>query len=100
MKLGFDPICFRTQATRMGEIGCIISSVGINVFAIQGVKKTLHIHRFSEVTPFFVANMFNLVLLVSVPQISLLLPGMMKYRQERANHKSVHFAPVDRESGS
>jgi C4-dicarboxylate transporter DctM subunit len=78
MKLGFDPIYFGVLVTRMGEIGCITPPVGINVFAIQGVSKVPMYTIFRGVIPFFICDIFNTILLVAVPQISLFLPNLMK----------------------
>ncbi|MBA7469246.1 C4-dicarboxylate TRAP transporter large permease protein DctM [subsurface metagenome] len=79
MSLGFDPIWFGILVTRVTEIGMITPPVGINVYVIQGVAKDVPIQTiFRGIVPFLIADICHVALLVSVPQLSLFLPGLMK----------------------
>jgi len=77
--LGFDPIWFGIIIVRMCEMGVITPPVGINVFVIKGVAKDVPLYTiFRGVVPFLIADLCHIALLVAIPQISLLLPNMMK----------------------
>jgi TRAP-type C4-dicarboxylate transport system permease large subunit len=77
--LGFDLIWFGGRVTAMGEIGVITPPVGINVFVVQGVAKDVPMYTiFKGVIWFFSANIVLMVILIAFPQISLLLPSLMK----------------------
>jgi C4-dicarboxylate transporter DctM subunit len=79
MSLGFNPIWFGVVMVRVCEIGLITPPVGLNVFIISGVAKDVPMYTiFRGIVPFLIADIFHVALLVAVPQISLLLPGMMK----------------------
>ena len=78
MNLGFDPIWFGVFMVRVGEIGMITPPMGMNVFALSGVAKDIPLFTiFRGIMPFLIADIFNVVLLVAFPQISLFLPNMM-----------------------
>jgi C4-dicarboxylate transporter, DctM subunit len=68
--LGFDPIWFGILIVVVVEIGLISPPVGMNLF----VLKTL----IPQVTPFFVADVIRLGILIAFPAISLWLPSLMK----------------------
>ncbi|OGO20112.1 MAG: C4-dicarboxylate ABC transporter permease [Chloroflexi bacterium RBG_16_50_9] len=79
LSLGFDPIWFGILITRMSEIGLITPPVGLNVYVIQGVAKDVPMQTiFQGIIPFLVADICEVALLISVPQLSLFLPGLMK----------------------
>jgi C4-dicarboxylate transporter, DctM subunit len=78
VKMGFDPIWFGVLVVRVVEIGLITPPIGLNVFIIRGVAKDISTFEiFSGVTPFFVADIVCVFLLVVFPQISLFLPSLM-----------------------
>jgi C4-dicarboxylate transporter DctM subunit len=77
--LGFDPIWFGIIIVRVTEIGLITPPVGINVFIIKGVAKEVPMETiFKGILPFFVADIFHVILLVAVPQLALFLPGLLR----------------------
>ncbi len=79
MSLGFNPIWFGVVMVRVCEIGLITPPVGLNVFIISGVARDVPMYTiFRGILPFLVADVFHVALLVAVPQISLLLPSLMK----------------------
>ena len=77
--LGFDPIWFGIIVVRMTEIAAITPPVGINVYAISGVARDVPIGTiFRGVTPFVIADIFHVCLLLFVPSVVLWLPALMK----------------------
>jgi len=60
------------------EISLITPPVGLNVFVLRGVQRDVTLGTiFRGVTPFWVADIFRLLLLIFVPAFSLWLPGLM-----------------------
>jgi len=77
--LGFDPIWFGILIVRVSEIGMITPPVGINVFVIKGVAKDVPMSTiFRGIVPFLIADICHVALLIVFPQLSLLLPNLMK----------------------
>ncbi len=76
---GFDPIWFGVVAVIVIEMGMITPPVGMNVFVVRGVAgpgvplTTV----FSGVTPFLIAMVVGLVLIILFPQIATLIPNTM-----------------------
>lgn len=80
VKLGFDPIWFGIIITRVTEIGVITPPVGMNVYVIKGVARDVPLSTiFKGITPFLVADIFSILLLLFVPQITLWLPSLITY---------------------
>jgi tripartite ATP-independent transporter DctM subunit len=75
--MGFDPVWFGVIFVRVAEIGLITPPVGMNCFVIAGVTGTPIGTVFRGILPFFIADLFHVILLVTVPKLSLLLPEMM-----------------------
>lgn len=60
------------------EISLITPPVGLNVFVLKGVLPEVSTTTiFKGVTPFWVADILRLTLLILVPTVSLFLPSMM-----------------------
>jgi tripartite ATP-independent transporter DctM subunit len=77
LSLGFDSIWYGVIMVRMIEIGLITPPMGLNVFILQGVTKAPLGTIFRGIIPFFVADIFHVILLVSFPGLSLFLPNTM-----------------------
>ncbi len=78
--LGFDLIWFGILVVVATEISLITPPIGMNVFVLKGVLKDVSVGTiFKGVTPFWVADIFRIVLLALVPALSLYLPSMMTY---------------------
>jgi C4-dicarboxylate transporter, DctM subunit len=77
MQLNFDPIWFGIIVTRVTEMGLISPPVGLNVYILNGITKVPMPTIFRGVLPFLAADVCELILLVSFPQISLFLPHLM-----------------------
>ena len=76
--LGFDPIWFGIVVVVVVEISLITPPVGLNVFVLKGVVGDVTTGAiFRGVTPFWVADLFRLALLVGAPGLVLWLPNSM-----------------------
>jgi TRAP-type C4-dicarboxylate transport system permease large subunit len=78
IKLGFDPIWFGVLMVVLLEMGVLTPPIGLNVFVVTGVTGVPNGEIFRGVTPFILVMCLGLAILVLFPQISLILPGMMK----------------------
>jgi TRAP-type C4-dicarboxylate transport system permease large subunit len=76
--LGFDPIWFGIIVVVVTEISLITPPVGLNVFVISNLFRSVGTGQvFRGVAPFVVADLFRISLLVLVPGIVLFLPNLM-----------------------
>ena len=76
--LGFDLIWFGILVVVATEISLITPPIGMNVFVLKGVLKDVSVRTiFKGVTPFWVADIFRIILIALVPAIALLLPSYM-----------------------
>jgi len=76
--LGFDLIWFGILVVVATEISLITPPIGLNVFVLKGVLKDVSVKTiFKGVTPFWVADIFRLLLLALIPSLSLFLPSLM-----------------------
>ncbi|WP_424982345.1 TRAP transporter large permease [Maritalea sp. S77] len=76
--LGFDPVWFGVVVVVVTEISLITPPVGLNVFILKNVVGDVTTGTiFKGVTPFWVADIIRLALLVGIPALSLFLPSQM-----------------------
>ncbi|WP_368185067.1 TRAP transporter large permease [Aestuariibius sp. HNIBRBA575] len=76
--LGFDPIWFGIVVVVVVEISLITPPVGLNVFILKGVVGDVSTGTiFKGVTPFWIADILRLALIVLLPVIVLFLPNQM-----------------------
>jgi len=76
--LGFDPVWFGIVVVVVTEISLITPPVGLNVFILKGVVGDVSTGTiFRGVTPFWIADIFRLALIVLVPWLVLVLPNSM-----------------------
>jgi tripartite ATP-independent transporter DctM subunit len=76
--LGYDPVWFGIVVVVVTEISLITPPVGLNVFILKGVVGDVSTGTiFRGVTPFWVADILRLSLLVLFPAIALFLPAAM-----------------------
>ena len=76
--LGFDLIWFGIIVVVVTEISLITPPVGLNVFVLRGVLGDVTTATiFRGVTPFWIADILRLAILVGIPAISLFLPSLM-----------------------
>ena len=79
LDLGFDPIWFGVIITLVMEMSLITPPVGINVFIISGIAKSVPMYTiFRGVLPFWFAILVAIFLLAVFPEIALYLPLTMK----------------------
>jgi TRAP-type C4-dicarboxylate transport system permease large subunit len=77
--LGFDPVWFGIIIVVVVMIGLISPPVGMNMFVVKSMLPGVATRTiFRGVTPFVVATIVLLALLVAFPSISLILPKLMK----------------------
>ena len=75
--LGFDPIWFGIVIVMVVELGLISPPVGMNLFVVQSTLSLPAGLLFRWITPFVVADVIRLALIVAFPAIVLLLPRLM-----------------------
>jgi C4-dicarboxylate transporter, DctM subunit len=77
-KSGFDPIWFGTMCVLLSCIGLITPPVGLNVFVVKGMAKDIPLFTiFKGITPFLIADIVAVILLIIFPDIALFLPRTM-----------------------
>lgn len=76
VSLGFDPIWFGIIVVMTVELGLITPPVGMNVFVIKSVVRSVDLKTiYKGVMPFIAVDLLRLVLLVAFPILSLWLPS-------------------------
>ena len=77
--LGYDPIWFGILVVIVVQIGMISPPVGMNIFVVKNLLQHVSIGTvFRGTTPFTVALIVMLALLIVFPQMATWLPGYMK----------------------
>ncbi|MDR7032721.1 TRAP transporter large permease [Mesorhizobium sp. BE184] len=75
---GFDGVWFGVMLVVLMQAGMILPPVGINLFVIQGIRRT---GRISDIawgsTPFVLAMVLLMALLIVFPQIAMFLPAAL-----------------------
>jgi tripartite ATP-independent transporter DctM subunit len=73
-------IWFGIIIVKMAELCLITPPIGLNCFVVAGVRPECSVQDvFNGVTPFFIADLFTIAMLIALPQIVLWLPGMMGF---------------------
>ena len=76
--LGYDPIWFGIIIVMVVELGLITPPIGMNVFVIKGIARDVPLYTiFRGVTPFIVAQIILILVLIAFPEIALWLPSTM-----------------------
>ena len=76
--VGFDPVWFGIFVIIVAEIGLITPPVGMNVFVVGSMLPDVPVQKiFRGLGPFLLADFLRLALLILLPAIALLLPGLM-----------------------
>jgi len=79
MELGYDPIWFGIVVVVITEISLITPPVGLNVFVLRGVLPDVSTATiFRGVTPYWIADLFRLAVIVAFPALSLWLPSFVR----------------------
>jgi len=75
---GFDGIWFGVAVVVLMQAGMILPPVGINLFVIQGIRRSGRIGEIATGSmPFVLAMLLLLALLVAFPRIALFLPAAL-----------------------
>ena len=78
VSLGFDPIWFGVIIGLVAEIGVITPPIGINVYVVAGVARTVPLQTIFKGTVWMIVSLLIMViLLLFFPQIALFLPSLM-----------------------
>jgi tripartite ATP-independent transporter DctM subunit len=76
--LGYDPVWFGIIIVMVVELGLITPPIGMNVFVIKGMVREVPLYTiFRGVTPFIVAQIVLICILIAFPEIALWLPSTM-----------------------
>lgn len=79
VSLGFDPVWWGIMNVMIIEIALITPPVGMNVFIINALAPQIRLGQvFRALSPFVIANVVWLILMVAFPQIALWLPGILR----------------------
>ena len=76
--LGYDPIWLGVIVVKTAEIGLLTPPVGLNLFIVSGASGVPVAKVARGVTPFVIAELFVLALLVSFPRIATWLPELSR----------------------
>ena len=78
VSMGFDPVWFGIIIVVVVEIGLISPPVGMNMFVVRSLLPQVSTATiFRGVTPFAIADVVRLGILVAFPSISLYLPSLL-----------------------
>jgi TRAP-type C4-dicarboxylate transport system permease large subunit len=73
-------IWFGIIVVKMAELCLITPPIGLNCFVVAGVRPECSVQDvFKGVTPFFVADVITIGVLIAFPSIVLWLPGLMGF---------------------
>jgi tripartite ATP-independent transporter DctM subunit len=73
-------IWFGIIVVKMAELCLITPPIGLNCFVVAGVRPECTVQDvFRGCTPFFIADVVTIAVLIALPQIVLWLPGLMGY---------------------
>ncbi len=76
--LGFDPIWWGIVLVMVIEIGMITPPIGLNVFVLYGVARTIPLKTiFAGIVPFLIADLTRLTIIILFPALALWLPVAM-----------------------
>lgn len=76
--LGYDPVWFGIIIVMVVELGLITPPIGMNVFVIKGIAREVPLETiFRGVTPFIIAQVILILVLIAFPGIALWLPSTM-----------------------
>jgi C4-dicarboxylate transporter, DctM subunit len=77
--LGYDPVWFGIVIVMVVQIGLVSPPVGMNMFVVKNLLRHVSIVTvFRGVTPFMIALVVLMALVVSFPGLATWLPGLMR----------------------
>jgi TRAP-type C4-dicarboxylate transport system permease large subunit len=76
--LGYDPVWFGILVVVVVEIGLITPPIGVNLFVIRSVTPDIGMSSIVRgVLPFIVADLARVLLIATIPALSLWLPTLL-----------------------
>ncbi len=79
LKLGYNPIWFGTFIVIISQMGVLTPPVGVNVFVVSGIDKSIPIQKiFRGAMPFLFALFLAVALILIFPEIVTYLPSSVK----------------------
>lgn len=76
--LGYDPIWWGIVLIMVIELGMITPPVGMNVFILHGLDRSIPLTRiFAGVAPFAAADLVRIVIVILFPVLTLWLPSIL-----------------------
>jgi len=76
--LGYDPIWFGIIVVKMAELCLITPPIGLNCFVVAGVRSDITVQDvFRGATPFFIADVVTVGVLIAFPEIVTWLPNLI-----------------------
>jgi C4-dicarboxylate transporter, DctM subunit len=79
MALNYDPIWFAVLVVITAMIGLVTPPVGLSVYAVTGMVKDVKVSTiFRGTTPFIIATLTGMLIIIIFPKIALFLPSLMK----------------------
>lgn len=79
ISLGYDPVWFGVYLVLVMEMAVITPPVGMNVFVVSGLHKSMKLETvFRGVVPFVGAQFVVILLMLAVPGVVLFLPHLLK----------------------
>ena len=78
IKLGFDPVWFGVLIVILLEMGVLTPPIGLNAYVVNGVTQVPVGEIFRGLTPFILAMILGLAILIVFPEVTLFLPRLMK----------------------
>jgi len=78
IKFGYDPVALCIVMTMNLAIGLVTPPVGVNLFVACGVAKLTIKQITAKLWPFLIASIICLLIVTYFPQISMLLPGLLR----------------------
>jgi len=80
IEMGYDPIWWGVMMIMVMEVGMITPPIGINVFVLHGVARTLTLRQiYAGITPFFIADVTRLIIMAAFPLIALAIPAWLGF---------------------
>ena len=76
LELGFDPIWFGVMVVVITQMGVVTPPVGVNAYVVSGIERDIPLQSiFKGALPYLYMLIIAAVILIILPQISLVLPN-------------------------
>jgi len=87
LDLGYHPIWWGVILVMVIEVGMITPPIGMNVFVLYGVAKTVPLNViFRGILPFFYADIVRIIIIILFPALALWLPEFLGYNLKISLH--------------